>query len=394
MMDYNENIPMRLREWIDLNKLNYHVLSRNDREFNISKHNLMILTYDKKILDMNEYKFYETFYINWILVINNTETRQIIIRHMQKCIKSIIKFTFDYNIEVERIIDKYYNKYFCEGSNVVTPYLFRNPNCINILKDLLNKKKITVNIGLIIYNSHPYAFELMQKHINQMTHIEWQNLLTCNKNQLDTSILVKNNFHLLDKQSIQLTAMNPYMVTFLEENDMISSLNIEYLSANPNAIDILYIYENLINYEALSSNRNYKAITLLKYNLDKIEDYHQFLMNPAMIDIIEQNTTDKIDYWEDLSLFEYGDDHNMSIYGKWNWLSKNPAAMHILENNQDKINYGALSLNPGIYTYDYDKMKKMKKKLHKEIIQELYKPARIYKYLNLALNVNVEEYLN
>ena len=41
----------------------------------------------------------------------------------------------------------------------------------------------------------------------------------------------------------------------------------------------------------------------------------------------------------------------------WGYLSENPNAIHLLEQNIDKIGWYLLSRNPNIFTYDYNKMK-------------------------------------
>ena len=82
-------------------------------------------------------------------------------------------------------------------------------------------------------------------------------------------------------------------------------------------------------------------------------------MNPAAIHILEVNP-DKIN-WNWLStnpaaihLLEANQDKI-----NWVWFSKNPAAIHILEANPDRIDWYWLSTNPAIFTYDYVKMKKL-----------------------------------
>ena len=57
--------------------------------------------------------------------------------------------------------------------------------------------------------------------------------------------------------------------------------------------------------------------------------------NPNAIHLLEQNP-DKID---------------------WDYLSRNENAIHLLEQNQDKIWWDYLSLNPNIFEYDYQAMK-------------------------------------
>jgi hypothetical protein len=66
--------------------------------------------------------------------------------------------------------------------------------------------------------------------------------------------------------------------------------------------------------------------------------------------------------------------------------------MDLLKHNQDKINYDAFSSNPNIFTYNYKKMKLIKKNINEAIIKEMYKPERIQKYLEC--NYNIDDYLN
>jgi hypothetical protein len=105
--------------------------------------------------------------------------------------------------------------------------------------------------------------------------------------------------------------------------------------------------------------------------------------NPAAIHILEQNQ-DKID-WDKLSenpaaiyLLEQNQD---KIY--WPWLSINPAAIHILEQNQDKIDWDELSSNPAIFTYDYDKIKEHMEStgIKDELIAHYYRPENIHKFV-------------
>jgi len=85
---------------------------------------------------------------------------------------------------------------------------------------------------------------------------------------------------------------------------------------------------------------------LLEANPDKI--YWNFLSaNPAAIHLLEKNP-DKID---------------------WNYLSMNPAerAMHLLEINLDKINWFWLSKNPAVFEIDQNKIIELAHHLHDSI---------------------------
>ena len=69
----------------------------------------------------------------------------------------------------------------------------------------------------------------------------------------------------------------------------------------------------------------------------------------------------------------------------WRVLSCNPNAIHILEQNLDKINWCHLSENPNIFGRDYIKMSKMRTWI---ILEDLMKnalhPKRLTRFLELG----------
>jgi hypothetical protein len=77
--------------------------------------------------------------------------------------------------------------------------------------------------------------------------------------------------------------------------------------------------------------------------------------NPAAIHLLEQNQ-DKI---------------------SWQWLCANPNAIEILKANQDKIDWGIFSYNPGIFEYDY---KKMVRPFTEELMQNRFHPSNFDKF--------------
>ena len=64
-------------------------------------------------------------------------------------------------------------------------------------------------------------------------------------------------------------------------------------------------------------------------------------------------------------------------------LSANPAAIHLLEQNPGKIVWRYLSINPAIFTYDYDKMKEHMETtgIKDELIAYYYRPENIHKFV-------------
>jgi hypothetical protein len=62
----------------------------------------------------------------------------------------------------------------------------------------------------------------------------------------------------------------------------------------------------------------------------------------------------------------------------WNKLCENPAAIHLLEHNQDKFYWCEIFRNPAIFTYDYDIIKETFRDLNKEFIEYYYHPNRMH----------------
>jgi hypothetical protein len=100
--------------------------------------------------------------------------------------------------------------------------------------------------------------------------------------------------------------------------------------------------------------------------------------NPAAIQLLEANQ-DKI-CWSTLSTnpaaINLLQKHPDKIC--WSWLCKNPAALNLLSKNQDKIEWGILSYNPGIYEYDYTQMTRPFKE---ELLAVIYHPENVKKLI-------------
>ena len=126
-----------------------------------------------------------------------------------------------------------------------------------------------------------------------------------------------------------------------------------WLSANPNAIDLLKenISKSNIHWKFISSNPN--AIDLLLDNKHKIH-WVELCNNPSAIDLIKE----RIEYENSLTTKEYND---LDLEDKINWnnLSANPNAIDLLKKNYDKINWVELSKNPNaidLLKKNYDKI--------------------------------------
>jgi hypothetical protein len=70
-------------------------------------------------------------------------------------------------------------------------------------------------------------------------------------------------------------------------------------------------------------------------------------------------------------------------------LSINLNAIHLLEKNQDKINWNYLSKNPNIFELDYIKMSEKKIRIIiEELMKDVWHPERIIRYLELGENID------
>ena len=100
----------------------------------------------------------------------------------------------------------------------------------------------------------------------------------------------------------------------------------------------------------------------------------------------------------------------------WQWLSKNPNAIHILEQNMyevnwcclstnpnaidilelnpDKISWFSLSRNPSIFELDYKGLKERCSVYKEELICKAFHPSRISRYLDMGIEIeDLDDYI-
>jgi len=127
------------------------------------------------------------------------------------------------------------------------------------------------------------------------------------------------------------------------------------LSRNPNAIHLLEQNPDKICWKHLSRNPN--AVFLLEQNQDKI-DWAMLSRNPHALSILEINKArinwagflegDRIKSIAGAHAISFLEQQaNRGFFFPWLWgsLSHNPNAIHLLEQNQKKINWWNLSMN-------------------------------------------------
>jgi hypothetical protein len=115
---------------------------------------------------------------------------------------------------------------------------------------------------------------------------------------------------------------------------------------------------------------------------DKL-DWNYLSKNPNAIPMLEKNL-DKVN-WQLLSL----NPNAIHILEKnldnvdWKWLSQNPNAIPILEQNLDKVDWERLSRNPNIFEYDYNAIKnRMYKKggIAEDLMKNRFHPINLHKF--------------
>ena len=80
----------------------------------------------------------------------------------------------------------------------------------------------------------------------------------------------------------------------------------------------------------------------------------------------------------------------------WNYLSKNPEAIHLLEKNVDKINWSKLSQNPAIFVLDKNAMRKqIDNGFAEELIASALHPRHFKRNIELYnYDISIDEYIN
>ncbi len=99
------------------------------------------------------------------------------------------------------------------------------------------------------------------------------------------------------------------------------------------AVDILEENIDKIEWEYIIYNKNQRTAKIIKNNLDKMTKYMSslFTFNPHICDIVDEDFV--------TNFCEYGH------YNGWLHVSRNPAAIKLLEKNIDKISWSLLSEN-------------------------------------------------
>lgn len=290
--------------------------------------------------------------------------------------------------------------------------LCKNPNAVELIeKYLLNN--INKELLLSYYFKHicenPNAIHIIEKYLKNFTsdiifslckninaiHIITKYITNTN-NELDITILddlsLKNliqNCNSWEIIKLQLHLLNKDEYWYILLESIHSHKIINYFIVNNKNL-----YDDIINEnKIITINKSTDELLLtkilqttdktkfIKINLPKFRkrDYTNLFKNPNSTDIIKE-------YLYKLKSIE-------AIELKY--LCENINMIDVIEHNLDKMSNNEINIiirNPNIFTYQYNKIKHIKENINKAIIEEIYSPKRIARFLEK--NENIDMYLN
>lgn len=342
----------KLRDWIDKTLLPYYYLSLNPLAIDYLKENPNMIDWSTLSLNTNAAELLlnpknrkridwcslsrndndeivsfllrteNRIYINWTSLSRNENDKAIDFITRPENIKNINWYNFNENNNpkvIEFLIKPEYRKH------IIIDYFFRKKEAAPFI--LLNMNLFNINDN---DNNQKYKY------------------LCMNTNPLLLN-LFKENFEKLDWYYISQNPLLMDIIKEMDEEEYMNKIDWSSISYNPDkrAIDFLFRYPLKIQWHLLPRNKSPHIIPYLQKNIDKI------------------------DYWMHLS--------------------KNPYAITLFENenknenskNKKYIHWSLLALNPSIFTLDYKKMSENFRDMEEEILKEVLKPKRVFKYLEL-----------
>jgi hypothetical protein len=303
---------MKLLPWIDVNKLQWKMLSANKNSLELLKENI-----DK----------IDWF---WILMYNHSSNNDKIETFLKdSTVTNRIDWTFfssesspcaisilEQNIENDKLSWKELSTnpnaiHMLEANpdKIEWKELSRNPNAIHLLEanpDKIDWRELSKNTNAIhLLEANPdkinwrelswnsNAVDIIIKELEKNTEIinDLQIMCILNAHHKNISTLIRKmleiNPQLLDNGQFDELYMNSFAIDIIREilQSNPHKINWYYLSRNPNAIDILEANPDKINWKGLSINSN--AIHLLREALEKDPtgkdiDWELFSSNPSI----------------------------------------------------------------------------------------------------------------
>lgn len=222
------------------------------------------------------------------------------------------------------------------------------------------------------------AVPLLKKYYE---FIDWT-MLSENPNAeelLCSNIKYVNMYHLCSYNSNVVNIVN---IMLENDPDNIHLLCWYSLSMNPLAVSLLEKYPNKVNWGVIVRNSN--AFHIIKQNIDRIDDlgWEMLNRNPYAAEFLKQYPEKIQKYHGYIDPMEQSNDTQQESVN-WEELSFSSKNTDFLRENIDNVNWNSLSMNPFIYTYDYEQMKKNMDTLREELIKKALHPTRVINWIEL-----------
>lgn len=297
-------------------------------------------------------------------------------------------------------------------TNKITDYsLFENPHeiLITLLKEHKSKLNLHSQISSLLKNNNPKILDIIFDLISDLNYLHNDRLnyyyleYLCMRDDDRIIDFISNNLEYMNESAWNALCSNPNKKAFellIKHNklDITDHLCFKYLCSNPNDEVIDLIMHHLYRFDdndeyilSLCLNPNPRIIKILglKASLTKNNNYLNLLLNPNT-KIIEYalewyvlSDIENLDYLTLLALCRNTNNKALDIVSKnIHQLDKymfsellcnhNSKALQILLEIEPNITVDTtinkrIFSNPNIWTYDYEKMKQIKMKLHNEL---------------------------
>ena len=351
-----------LLEWIDIEKLDWKMLSVNANAIDLLEANKDKINWKYLSKNSNAIRLLETNLdkINWKYLCLNRNAIDILKKNKDKIDYSRLVLNENaidlieekLKLESKLTEEQYYNLDYT--NKVCFCGLSSNINAIKLLKENTSR----IHWGYLCENEN--AIELIESKLNQ----EEQSTEDDFRYHLSSYLLSTN------RNAINLLKANPDIISwaFLSENENaidIITKKIRYENNTMTIDNYIKLEERLENYEVevidkicwnkLSGNLN--AIELIKQKI-KMKERLVLRSTISNLTTLEQ-LKKKVDYyvsrWEDRNpniIVDFAKKQLLLYMDEpldWSALSSNKNAIEILFENQDKIDWYALSANPSIF---------------------------------------------
>ncbi len=313
------------------------------------------------------------------------------------------------DISTYEIIDEYTKphpfqiKFIMENLDVINPFeLSQSPIGLKLLlkadPDLVDWNGVSVNPSktairmlranpeninweMLSSNYNPKAMQLLQKRLYKANL--WR--LSCNPAAIN---ILKANPHLIDWKSLSANT-NPAAMAILKTNP--NKIDWEVASANPAMIKLLQDNPDKLYWRSLAENHNPIAYQMYLDHKIGMGDLKKLSSNPEAITLLQKHSTDVCLRGLSSNIAGIGLLEMYSIYAiDWKQLSGNPGALKLLQQNPEMI-------DPVYFTrarfriYNFKAIRKLREPINREIIEYLYHPSRIQKWIEAGNDI--EDYL-